>query len=268
MNHDGELEFWDTRTRRPLGEPQSGACDPAPGGDLQRRRPLAGDRRRRLRSCDSGTRAAAPRGATNSIAPWPTSSLSPDGTTLAVTLESPELQRRPGDPLRPGPRADQDGATLPIGTVGRFSPDGRSLVYGARDGRVWTLDTRTWRPRGRPIHAHPAFSPPISAPTVACSRRPPPTAPAASGTSPPAARSAPRCPAGPATRSARRSSAESRHLAVDEQTRRRRMGRPSRRRGHATLARSPDARSRATSGTARSPSTTTRPRVYSVETPN
>ena len=39
---------------------------------------------------------------------------------------------------------------MPAGTVGRFSRDGRSLVYGDR-GRVWTFDTRTWKPRGRPL---------------------------------------------------------------------------------------------------------------------
>jgi WD40 repeat protein len=46
---------------------------------------------------------------------------------------------------------------VPVGTVGRFSSDGRSLVYGARDGRVWLLDTRTWQPRGRPIQANPSI---------------------------------------------------------------------------------------------------------------
>jgi WD40 repeat protein len=35
----------------------------------------------------------------------------------------------------------------PVGTVGRFTPDGRSLIYGDRDGRVWIYDTRTWKPR-------------------------------------------------------------------------------------------------------------------------
>lgn len=51
-----------------------------------------------------------------------------------------------------------------MGTVGRFSPDGRSLVFGVRDGRLWTLDTRTWKARGGPLRADPpvlsaAFSP-------------------------------------------------------------------------------------------------------------
>jgi WD40 repeat protein len=78
-------------------------------------------------------------------------SLSPDGTRLAATLQAnfsgglqilsvPEFE-----PMRTVP--------LPVGTVARWSRDGRSLVYGGRDGRIWTLDTRTWKPRGRPLDA-------------------------------------------------------------------------------------------------------------------
>ena len=39
----------------------------------------------------------------------------------------------------------------PPGTVARFTPDGRSLLYGDREGRVWIYDTRTWKPRGAPL---------------------------------------------------------------------------------------------------------------------
>ena len=46
---------------------------------------------------------------------------------------------------------------MPTGTVGRFAPDGRSLIYGDRDGRVWIIDTATWKPRGRPIGARPSI---------------------------------------------------------------------------------------------------------------
>ncbi len=38
----------------------------------------------------------------------------------------------------------------------RFSRDGRLLVFGDSQGRVWFYDTRTWRPRGRPLAAHTA----------------------------------------------------------------------------------------------------------------
>ena len=36
----------------------------------------------------------------------------------------------------------------------RFSPDGRLLVFGDEQGRVQLYDTRTWRPRGRPLVGH------------------------------------------------------------------------------------------------------------------
>jgi WD40 repeat protein len=36
----------------------------------------------------------------------------------------------------------------------RFSGDGRLLLYGDTQGRVWLYDTQTWKPRGRPLAAH------------------------------------------------------------------------------------------------------------------
>jgi WD40 repeat protein len=42
----------------------------------------------------------------------------------------------------------------PAGKTVRFSPDGRLLAFGDDHGRVWLYDTRTWRPRGRPLAAH------------------------------------------------------------------------------------------------------------------
>ena len=53
----------------------------------------------------------------------------------------------PGLQMVRGPRA-------PPGTVARFSRDGRSLVYGDLEGRVWIYDTRTWRPRGDPLQGN------------------------------------------------------------------------------------------------------------------
>ena len=40
---------------------------------------------------------------------------------------------------------------VPAGKSMRFSRDGRLLVFGDSQGRVWLYDTRTWRPRGRPL---------------------------------------------------------------------------------------------------------------------
>ena len=79
--------------------------------------------------------------------------LSPDGTKLAAAMH------------------DNNGATAieilsvprlaPLKTVRAravktvdFSPNGRLLVFGDDQGRVWLYDTRTWRPRGRPLIAH------------------------------------------------------------------------------------------------------------------
>jgi WD40 repeat protein len=84
-------------------------------------------------------------------------SLSPDGTTLAVTLLNTS-QSGGGLEIRSVPDLELIRTVdVPIGTVGRFSPDGRSLIYGTRDGRVWTLDTRTWEPRDRPLIAPPSI---------------------------------------------------------------------------------------------------------------
>ena len=80
-------------------------------------------------------------------------SLSPDGKTLAATHLNQNFNG--GLEIRSVPRLELiRTVAVPIGTVGRFTHDGRSLIYGDRDGRVYTLDTRTWKPRGRPIAAH------------------------------------------------------------------------------------------------------------------
>ena len=42
----------------------------------------------------------------------------------------------------------------PAGDWGQFSRDGRTLLYGDDAGRTWLYDTRTWRPRGRPLAGH------------------------------------------------------------------------------------------------------------------
>jgi WD40 repeat protein/DNA-binding SARP family transcriptional activator len=153
--NDGRLAFWDTRTRRRLGKPQTAHAHPAwalsfsadgrwlatGGGDS-----LLGlwDARRRT--------AATSVALDNDHQAVSDLSLSPDGTTLAVTLlnESADggLEIRSVPALQLIRKVD-----MPIGTVGGFSSDGRSLVFGARDGRVWTLDTRTWKPRGGPVKA-------------------------------------------------------------------------------------------------------------------
>ena len=80
-------------------------------------------------------------------------SFSSDGKLLAATLREQNFSG--GLELLSVPELDVVRTVpMPVGSLGRFSPDGRSLVYGDRLGRIWTLDTRTWKPRGRPFYAH------------------------------------------------------------------------------------------------------------------
>ena len=98
-------------------------------------------------------------------------SLNKDGTVLAATLREDNFSG--GLELYSVPELELiKTVRAPVGTIGRFSDDGRSLSYGDRTGRVWTYDTRTWTPRGRPL---PALAPRrAAAPRAARRRRAPP----------------------------------------------------------------------------------------------
>jgi WD40 repeat protein/energy-coupling factor transporter ATP-binding protein EcfA2 len=157
---DGELQFWDTRTRRPLGEALRAHAQPAwaLAFSADGRWLATGGGDSLLRVWDARRRTAA-----NSVALTDDHqavsdlSMSPDGTTLAVTLLNTNVSGG-GLEIRSMPGLELVRTVdVPVGTVGRFSADGRSLIYGARDGRVWTLDTRTWETRGRPLTAHPSI---------------------------------------------------------------------------------------------------------------
>jgi WD40 repeat protein len=147
---DGGLEFWDASTGRPLGEPQPGHANPAVAVSFSAdgRWLATGDTGSIVRLWDA--RRRAPRStALGGVADL---SLSPDGRMLAATLELDNFGG--GLQIRSVPDLELIRTVdLPSGTVGRFSPDGRSLIYGDRGGRVWTLDTRTWKPRGRPLES-------------------------------------------------------------------------------------------------------------------
>jgi WD40 repeat protein len=155
---DGRLEFWDTRTRTPLGKPLTAhagrAWAVAFSADGRWLATSGGDAL--VRVWDARRRSAAGVVALNDFQSVSDLSLSPDGTTLAFTLLNESLSG--GLEIRSVPGLELIRTVdVPIGTVGRFTPDGRSLIYGDRDGRVWTLDTSTWKPRGRPITAHPSI---------------------------------------------------------------------------------------------------------------
>ena len=152
----GRVAFWDLRTRRRLGEPQYAHASREPslsfsgdgrwlvtgvGGDIMR----LWDVRRRM------TRDSLPFNETVDL------SLNAQGTLVAAVLDvSSESVIRTGAPagleIISVPKLEVVRRVAgPRGTVARFTPDGRSLIYGDREGRVWVYDTRTWKPRRAPL---------------------------------------------------------------------------------------------------------------------
>jgi WD40 repeat protein len=148
---DGNVQFADVRTGRPLGPPnpthvgavlalafsRDGQWLATTGDDKALY--LWDVRRRRTLSLYIGLTSRA-----TSL------SMSPDGTKLAATVVHADgsgeldilsmrrlklLAQRPATP----------------GRQTQFSRDGRALFYGDDAGRVWMLDTRTWKPRGPPL---------------------------------------------------------------------------------------------------------------------
>lgn len=145
---DGWLGFWDIRTRRQLeplepahGEGTWGLSFSADGRWLATG---AGDGIVRL--WDARRRTAVE----STVRRVVDLSLSNDGTVLAATLREDNFSG--GLELYSVPELELIRTLrVPVGTLGRFSADGRSLIYGDRAGRVWTFDTQTWKPRGRPL---------------------------------------------------------------------------------------------------------------------
>jgi WD40 repeat protein/DNA-binding SARP family transcriptional activator len=77
-------------------------------------------------------------------------SISPDGTKLAATIDD-QLGHGELDIISVPQLEVLTKAHAPAGDWGQFSRDGRTLLYGDDAGRTWLYDTRTWRPRGRPL---------------------------------------------------------------------------------------------------------------------
>ena len=151
----GEVSFWDLRTRRPLGPPQTAHVGPVWTPTFSRDgRWMATARRGPDRAAlgrappPAGREAATPGSFVDDVG------LSPDGKTLAVTTGS---RARPGigrDLLRAAARPHRRSCAAPWGRWGRFSPDGRLLVVADHEGRLQLFDTETWKPRTRPVIAH------------------------------------------------------------------------------------------------------------------
>jgi DNA-binding SARP family transcriptional activator/WD40 repeat protein len=149
---DGEVGFADPRTGRLLGAPQPVHVDAVVA------LAFSGDGRWLATSGDDHALYIwdARRRRTVSLYPETTTatslSMSPDGSKLAATVvrddgsgqldifSVPRLKLLALKPATPGRQT-------------QFSRDGRLLFYGDDAGRVWTLDTRTWKPRGRPLAA-------------------------------------------------------------------------------------------------------------------
>jgi WD40 repeat protein/DNA-binding SARP family transcriptional activator len=150
---DGRVVFSGLLTRRPLGPP-------IPAGSGPPAFALAFSADRRWLATTSGETAtiwdAQRRTFVKGLTPGglvADVSLSPDGTTLAATVDN-------------GPGSGElDIVSVPFlksiahvpapeGRWGRFSRDGRLLLYGDQAGRAWLFDARTWTPRGKPLVGH------------------------------------------------------------------------------------------------------------------
>jgi WD40 repeat protein len=78
---------------------------------------------------------------------------SPDGTRLAAAVN--DANGATAIEILSVPQLAQlNTIHVPAGKTVQFSPDGRLLVFGDTQGRVWLYDTHTWRPHGRPLAAH------------------------------------------------------------------------------------------------------------------
>jgi WD40 repeat protein len=94
--------------------------------------------------------------ATSILAPYGLAAdvtFSPDGTKLAAAVN--DAKGAAAIEILSVPQlAPLKTIHAPAGKAVRFSPNSRLLALGDDHGRVWLYDTRTWRPRGRPLAAH------------------------------------------------------------------------------------------------------------------
>jgi WD40 repeat protein len=154
---DGTVGFWDLRTRRALGRPVRAVKNgPAWGATFSadgRWMAHSGiDQVVRLWDVRRHTLVRTLRFKT----PTFDVGLSPDGKTLAVPTWSPregavEILAVPS--LRRAARI-----RIARGRAATFSPDGLLLHIADQAGEGRLFDTRTWKPRGRPMRGHAGIS--------------------------------------------------------------------------------------------------------------
>ena len=145
-DREGRVAFWDLQTRRALGEPQYAhardVSSVAFSGDG--RWLVTGGTEHLLRVWDARRRVPEDSTIYGGAVDL---SLNPKGTLIAAVLYVEDFSGGLQLISVPDLRVVRS-VRAPRGTVARFTPDGRSLIYGDREGRVWIYDTRTWKPRG------------------------------------------------------------------------------------------------------------------------
>jgi WD40 repeat protein/DNA-binding SARP family transcriptional activator len=156
MTRNGDVRFGDLRDRQPRGPLQTAHDDVA--WSLE----FSGDGRwlataglpTSVRLWDVRRRRLVK---TSELSPYAVAAdvtFSPDGTKLAAPVSDPNDGSATIEILSVPGLAPLKTVRATAGRSVRFSPDGRLLVFGDDQGRVWLYDTRTWEPRGRPLVAH------------------------------------------------------------------------------------------------------------------
>jgi DNA-binding SARP family transcriptional activator/WD40 repeat protein len=154
----GQLRFGDVRDHRPLGPSQPVyddlAWSLAFGGD-GRWLATAGMPGPALRLWDARRRRIVSTYESPEHSVAADVAFSPDGKRLAAPMSDPQGTAGSVIEILSIPRlAHVTTVRAPAGRSLQFSSDGRLLVFGDDQGRVWRYDTRTWRPYGRPLIAH------------------------------------------------------------------------------------------------------------------
>jgi WD40 repeat protein len=155
---NGDVRFADLRDRRPLGPLQrayvDGAWSLAFSGDGRWLATAGLGTPASLRVWHVRRRSIVGTAELSSYSVAADATFSPDGTKLAAAVHDPNGSASSIEILSVPRLAHVKTVRAPAGRTLQFSPDGRLLVFGDEQGRVWFYDTRTWRPRGRPLVAH------------------------------------------------------------------------------------------------------------------